>query len=167
MNENERMKSVNIVYCAKSVMLSYEYLHKLSMVCLARNHWTGLWAIAMQRCCNIGLSRELWMALAAENALSFPQRRWDCMRESSNIRGVNCEFCWTQVIHIQIYIYILYWLSNPILSGIKHGEGKLSRICNIWYANMYIYDFLSTPDIVCHVYNLMSIGKNMRFQYPY
>ena len=36
---------------------------------------------------------ELQMALAAENALNFPQRRWYCIRESSNTRGVNCEVC--------------------------------------------------------------------------
>ena len=39
---------------------------------------------------------ELWMAIAAENALNFPQRRWDRTRESSNTRGVNCEVCWTR-----------------------------------------------------------------------
>ena len=39
---------------------------------------------------------ELWMAIAAENALNSPQRRWDHTRESSNTRGVNCEVCWTR-----------------------------------------------------------------------
>ena len=38
---------------------------------------------------------ELWMAIAAENALNSSQRRWDHTRESSNTRGVNCEVCWT------------------------------------------------------------------------
>ena len=38
---------------------------------------------------------KLWMALAAENALNSPQRRWNRIRESSNTRGVNCEVCWT------------------------------------------------------------------------
>ena len=28
------------------------------------------------------------MALAAENVLNSPQRRWDCIRESSNTKGV-------------------------------------------------------------------------------
>ena len=41
---------------------------------------------------NIG---KLWMALAAENVLNSPQRRWDHIRESSNTRGVNCTVCWT------------------------------------------------------------------------
>ena len=39
---------------------------------------------------------ELWMAIAAENALNSPQRRWDRTRESSNTGGVNCEVCWTR-----------------------------------------------------------------------
>ena len=39
---------------------------------------------------------ELWMAIAAENALNSPQRRWDRTRESFTTRGVNCEVCWTQ-----------------------------------------------------------------------
>ena len=39
---------------------------------------------------------ELWMAIAAENVLNSPQRRWNCTRESSNTRGVNCEVCWTR-----------------------------------------------------------------------
>ena len=30
------------------------------------------------------------MALAAEDALNVPQGKWDCIRESSNTRGVNC-----------------------------------------------------------------------------
>ena len=38
---------------------------------------------------------KLWLTLAAENALNSPQRRWDCIRESSNTRGVNCKVCWT------------------------------------------------------------------------
>ena len=38
---------------------------------------------------------KLWVALAAENALNSPQRRWDCIRESSNTRGVDCKVCWT------------------------------------------------------------------------
>ena len=28
--------------------------------------------------------------------LNSPQRRWDCIRKSSNTRGVNCKVCWTQ-----------------------------------------------------------------------
>ena len=37
----------------------------------------------------------LWMALAAQNALNSPQRRCDYIRQSSNTRGVNCKVCWT------------------------------------------------------------------------
>ena len=38
-------------------------------------------------------NEELWMVLAAESALSSPQRRWDHIRKSSNTRGVNCKVC--------------------------------------------------------------------------
>ena len=36
------------------------------------------------------------MTLAAENVLNSPQRRSDCIRESSNTMVVNCEACGTQ-----------------------------------------------------------------------
>ena len=39
--------------------------------------------------------RKLWTTLDAENALNFPQRRWDHLRENSKTRGVNCKVCWT------------------------------------------------------------------------
>ena len=41
-----------------------------------------------------------------------PQRRWDCIRKSSNTKGVNCKVCWTQwgfqTINRHVYVYVLY-----------------------------------------------------------
>ena len=42
--------------------------------------------------------------------LNSPQRRWDCIRKSSNTRGVNCKVCWTQwgfqTINRHVYVYV-------------------------------------------------------------
>ena len=48
---------------------------------------------------------ELWMALAVENALNSPQRRWDCIREF-RYRGCKLSRVY-QTINIHIYKHTL------------------------------------------------------------
>ena len=51
---------------------------------------------------------KLWTALAIENALNSPQRRWDRIRENSNTRGVNCSLLNSrgfQTINLYIYLF--------------------------------------------------------------
>ena len=72
---------------------------------------------------------KLWMALAAENVLSSNQRKWDCIRENSTTRGVDCKVCWTHGIsdykplHLHLHLHlqsgIMYKL---LLSGAKSNE---------------------------------------------
>ena len=62
----------------------------------------------------------LEMTLAAENALNSPQRRGDCVRESSNTRGINCEYAelkgyQTVIVHSFILFDLVYFHS---LSGL-------------------------------------------------
>ena len=63
-------------------------------------------------------SGELWMALAADNALNSPGKRWDHIRGSSSTMGVNCEVCWLDGIsdykhtHLHLFSHLTCMVSN-------------------------------------------------------
>ena len=102
------------------------------------------------------------MALAAETALNSPQRRWDCIREGSNTRGVNCTLLnsrgyQTINIYIYVYIYIDFTLTDKSQLGQKHFEycyiqTERSDIC------IHMQAITSFPGFGTYL-NLVSHGK--------
>ena len=58
--------------------------------------------------------------------LNSPQRRWDCIRKSSNTRGVNCKVCWTQwgfqTINRHVYVYVYVPFSLCIHAKLIHKQ---------------------------------------------
>ena len=67
---------------------------------------------------------KLRMALAAEQSLHSPQRRWDCIRESLNTRGVSCKVCWT---YGDINVYISLFYLDKTSSNCSEGTHPVSN----------------------------------------
>ena len=71
--------------------------------------------------------------------LNSPQRRWDCIRKSSNTKGVNCKVCWTQwgFQTINRHVYVWFYVYSPNLPRgswcitiveLVHWQSELSKI---------------------------------------
>ena len=64
--------------------------------------------------------------------LNSLQRRWDCIRKSSNTKGVNCKVCWTQwgfqTINRHVYVYVY------CITEILHRDNTDAVKYNLRYA---------------------------------
>ena len=69
---------------------------------------------------------KLWMALAAENALNYPQRKWDRIRESSSAKGVIIKSAEPTGIsdykHLHLYLFIYLHWPFEILHNLIHQQ---------------------------------------------
>ena len=93
---------------------------------------------------------ELWMTSAAENALNFPQKRWDWIRESSSTRWCNLwksaefkgisDYKYTQLhLHfwknkvedVKIDWNKLFSLEHKAISVFKYSRWTSHRLCTV------------------------------------
>ena len=73
------------------------------------------------------------------NALNYSQRRWDCIRESSNTRGINCKVCWTHwdfrlwtctfSLHFLFIFFLLFWCKHVYISNNRHRIRDYGASC--------------------------------------
>ena len=80
-------------------------------------------------------NRELRMALAAENSLNSPQRRWDRIGESSNTRGVN--------IHICIWLYDLQTYWHILNSHLMYKHHFFVSVWTLWIISWMSFLFFT------------------------
>ena len=96
--------------------------------------------------------------------LNFPQRRWDCIRKSSNTRGVNCKVCWTQWgfqtinRHVYVYVYVTDITNIYELVYIRHLELRHDKhvfVYNViwWHLDYIISNIWNNSQLLIKLFN--------------
>ena len=110
---------------------------------------------------------ELWISLASKNVLNSPQRRWDCVRESSNARGVNCEVCWTrwdQTITIHSHLFLTVSMGDQTITIHSHLLLTVSMGYQTITIHSHLFFTVSMGDQTITIHSHLFLTVSMGYQ---